>query len=371
MPDQNTYVGASSLSLAADVKVLMASLYNVETSLINAHNGSLPPDLRSWFIDIREPLKENLELMIQLFQDTFAFGKRLLFLQKSMSTADRKDCLHFLKGMADMSDRALIILKDVIQRHVHISDQFSKKRSSFEKTLCQLEGKPSELNSRVGGIQSYGVLGAFKVQETQGDIFDAGVPAANSFTQLEGASKSPRGRGQNMQTWVEANVAAVNPDGLEALKKVSMAFDSISDGLLRFNTCWTLAWRECQSPSITAIEAAGLASRWNQDVEDVKVAIAQVAESSDAILVTAVGAPSPPEKHAIFRHSSANPRLSSTLQPAQHLARRAPNIINECTALVPASGGGPHLNEDSSRYWMVMGASLMVACVLDFCSAKS
>jgi len=309
MPDQNNYIGATSLSLAANFKALMISLYNLETSLINAHNGSLPSDLRSWFADIRQSLKENLELLIQLLQGTFAFGKRLLFLQKYLSTTDRKDRLHLLKGMANMSDKALNISKAVIQRDSHISHQFSVQRSRFEEILCRCDRDPNQSTSRIVAAQPYNPSEGLRPQGTAGKL---------SITQ------SPRGQRPNMQTWIEANIAAVNPNGLEALGEVSAAFSSISNILSRFSDYWTLVWQECQSPSITVGEAAVLATRWNQDTEDVKQAIAQIAESSDAILVAAVGA-----------SVAASPQSVSLTMP------RIPIMSSRLWNLVPRKGSIP------------------------------
>jgi len=148
------------------------------------------------------------------------------------------------------------------------------------------------------------------------------------------------------RAWVDANLAAVHPDGSKALHDTYSAVASITNTLKWFHELWVWVSQQCHSPKITAADAAVIASKWEGDKEAVKNAINQIAKSSDAILVHAIGAPRPRQEPQGIGYYQTNRALlaapGDSHQAAPSLGTTVYNIgagvVSTAAAWLPTRG---------------------------------
>lgn len=77
----------------------MASLYNLQMSLINAQGSGLQA-LPTTFVDVRKTLKISWEPILALLQKSHAFGSDVVLLKDSLQTESVEDCVEFLMEMS-------------------------------------------------------------------------------------------------------------------------------------------------------------------------------------------------------------------------------------------------------------------------------
>jgi hypothetical protein len=101
------------------------------------------------------------------------------------------------------------------------------------------------------------------------------------------------------QAFIEANFAAICPDGLKALSMAVNALDSSSSMLAQFVRYWQATSESCRlyilngSINIKPAEAVTFATKWRANRVALEGAILIITKSCDAVLVDAVGAPPP------------------------------------------------------------------------------
>lgn len=274
----------------------MISLFNLETSIINAHGGLPPADLRQCFNKIRNLLKETWEDIRVFLQRTYEFGRDVVVLQDSLATQRPEDCLEFLKDMATTSDEFLKMLHDISARHIVIIQRFEYHELQFNRTLrgsTSLRPHVSDTLSWRGSQEFVDPRsGQRSLNRGKESIPSTPLPQSYWLSYVDRPIISQPSRvDRETRAWVGANLTAIRPDGLEALEDTSAAFASITRALLWFQVFWIYISKECHCPSVTLQHVAEIADQWKSDKKSVKNAVTRIARCSDAILVSAVGAP--------------------------------------------------------------------------------
>jgi len=81
--------------LASNIETTMVSLYNLQTSLINAHGRNATSSPQQLISQIRRRLKELWEVIRAFLQMSHAFGGDVIVLQESLGKESADDCMEF------------------------------------------------------------------------------------------------------------------------------------------------------------------------------------------------------------------------------------------------------------------------------------
>jgi hypothetical protein len=113
----------------------MASLYSLQTSLINAHGGNPAPSPHERISKIRRRLKQWWEVIRAFLQKTHAFGGNVIMLQESLGKESAEDCMEFLVEMATTLTQLLEWSKTLAADGVNLAKEISGWVLKFKSIL--------------------------------------------------------------------------------------------------------------------------------------------------------------------------------------------------------------------------------------------
>jgi len=149
------------------------------------------------------------------------------------------------------------------------------------------------------------------------------------------------------QAFVEANIAAIRPDGWKSLDDTIDALDNMNLILTQFIQYWQSTSESCRlhilngSINIKPAEAESFATKWRTNRVALEGAILAIAKSCDAILVDAVGAPPP--------RPPTPPRRGAALSPSGHGTRLVKHVRE--TPSPPPLPPRANKNRSSGNSW--------------------
>ena len=130
-----------SSNLASDIETAMANVYNLQTSLINAHTGNPAPGPHQLISKIRPRLKELWEVIRAFLQKTHAFGGDVIMLQDSLNKESAEDCMEFLIEMTTTSNQLLEWSKTLTTDAMNLAKEFSSWAPTLKSTLREQKAR--------------------------------------------------------------------------------------------------------------------------------------------------------------------------------------------------------------------------------------
>jgi len=112
----------------------MASLYDLETAIINA-NGEIIPLESEVFRSIRAALKLQWEDVVALLGKCRIFGCNVEHLRARHGSATYKDIVNFLKNMSSLCAECIITVEDLITNHERVILPYRKHEDNFKAQL--------------------------------------------------------------------------------------------------------------------------------------------------------------------------------------------------------------------------------------------
>lgn len=132
----------AATTLASSVEEAMISLYDLQTSVINA-NGQNSPQLQETFA-MRKHLKDEWECIRIFLQQCHGFGSDVIVLKDSLGTENIEDCLAFLKEMSSSSIELLKRSKELAQICAATVDDFGRNTPALERMLKRPARRPPQ-----------------------------------------------------------------------------------------------------------------------------------------------------------------------------------------------------------------------------------
>lgn len=121
----------------------MISLYNLQTSLINA-KGRNSRELQETFAQIRKPLKDEWEDLLFFLKKCCAFGDDTILLRDSLGRESMKDCVELVMDMASTSKELQKLSKTPLVNSKETAKVFAEKIPGFKIMLQQPVVRPPE-----------------------------------------------------------------------------------------------------------------------------------------------------------------------------------------------------------------------------------
>jgi hypothetical protein len=125
-------------ALASIIETTMASMYNLQTSLINAQggqNGTITPNSNQLISQIRPRFKKLWEDIRAFLQTSHTFGGDIIILQESLGRESEDDCMEFLIAIGTKSTRLLESSEKLASDAIKLRQNFSSLIPEFENTL--------------------------------------------------------------------------------------------------------------------------------------------------------------------------------------------------------------------------------------------
>jgi hypothetical protein len=123
-------------TLASIIETTMVSLYNLQTSLINAHGWhGIPPSPKQLISKIRPKFKNLWEDIRAFLQMSHGFGGDLIILQESLGRESEADCMEFLIAIGAKSTQLFELAETLADDAIKLREGFSSLVPEFENTL--------------------------------------------------------------------------------------------------------------------------------------------------------------------------------------------------------------------------------------------
>jgi len=277
-------------TLATSIENTMVSLYDLQTSLINAHGDNTTPGPHQLISKMRRKLKMLWESIRAFLQKAHSFGGDVIMLQESLEKESADDCMEFLVEMKTISTQLLEWAKVLTDQCMNFGKEFSSLAPMFEKTLRQVK-------ARVDNVH-------FGEYELDRATVEAYLAASGEPHQEYPASwierpivVEPSTVDKATQAFVKDNIAATRPNGLKSLDMAISALIDMNSKLAQFVQYWEETNKSCQryilNGMVNPAEALTFATKWRANRKALESAILVIAKSCDAVLVEAIGAPPP------------------------------------------------------------------------------
>jgi len=242
-------------------------------------------------------------------QMSHAFGGDVIVLQESLGKESADDCMEFLIEISTTSIQLLERSETLASIAITLAKEFSSWAPSFETTLRNSKTHVDRTN--FGRYESERLT-----KETQPLDSRENLPQGYAGQWIERPIVVERSIADKAtQAFVEANIAAIRPDGWKSLDDTINALDNMNSMLTQFIQYWQATSKSCQlyilnrSINIKPAEAESFATKWRANRAALDGAILAIAKSCDAVLVDAVGAP------------PRSPTRGATLSPSGHGTR--------------------------------------------------
>jgi len=256
-----------------------------------------------------------------------AFGGDVIILQESLGKESADDCMEFLIEISTTSTQLLEWSKTLASNAITLAKEFSSWAPAFKSTLRHSKTHVDRTN--FGQYESERLT-----QEPQSLNSRENLPQCYAGQWIEPPIVVERSKADKVtQAFVEANIAAIRPDGRKSLDDTIDALDNMNLMLTQFIRYWQATSESCRlyilngSINIKPAEAESLATKWRANKAALEGAILAIAKSCDAVLIDAVGAPPP--------RSPTPPHLGSALSPSGHGTRLVKPVHETSPPLPP------------------------------------
>jgi hypothetical protein len=117
-----------------DIGRAMASLYDLQTAIINA-NGEIIPHESHIFQQIRAALKVKWEDVVTLLKQCHSFGCDVERLRAAHSSATHWEIINFLKNMSKTCRECVMSVKYLTANHEKVIFPYKKNEEAFKNEL--------------------------------------------------------------------------------------------------------------------------------------------------------------------------------------------------------------------------------------------
>jgi hypothetical protein len=118
-------------ALAADIQFVMASLYDVQTALLNLRRSDAQA-LSDHITQTRSPLRDNWEPIREFLQDCYAFGSNIVMVKDALRNARPEDLTVLLTELFELAT-------ELMERSQQVRDDGKQVARWFSKRVPELE----------------------------------------------------------------------------------------------------------------------------------------------------------------------------------------------------------------------------------------
>jgi hypothetical protein len=255
----------------------MTSLYRLQTALINAAKSDQTGQI---FKKLRDILKSQWDELLGYLQRCHAFGEDVSMLKDALETERTDDRTEFLTDMQASAKELREASEKLREKASQVSVAFvNETRNLVEVLKVSSTSNCSQEEMKIIDFNRYP---------------ESAKPASPVLSEV------PKARNDELQAFIDANLAAAYPDGWKALFEADGALVKIAAKLDTICQFWGYTSDRCQRYLVeftadghknTPGQADQMIASWKQYKEPIEKAISFIAKTNDAIPVQAVGAP--------------------------------------------------------------------------------